>query len=502
MLHVHTRKLGSLGTLSRRELHRRVHLGEVCPDDIFWLPGMAQWEEVQQHPDLFADLAPIRTPPSPLSDGMETLSQPDGSPGSAGHSHAPLDTGAPQTFPTLQPPKTTTAASDEEDRLDAVFSDLLHGTFAYRDTLEFARSIDEVFLGAVIAAALDAGRILSELTSDGTHHFLELHTPNHPSRIQLRLTHLTGSVASSMAQGHVASLVVSYGERLPGFSDIWTRWSRMPDRGFVTRDSPGTITIEADVTTRFIYARVPLFLRIDDYIDDDWSVDQPRLVDHLTACTRALRQHLHASAEKGSPSDEEAPLPDPDFAPASVGDPPHPPRRAPSVHPPAHSGPPAHAVGAFIRAMASLGHSTIRFDMKPNQQTVRFRIVHRSDLTTLTLIIGSQSGASRSTSASLPSQVGIQVVGELRECHTHPSTLRPSLQPTRGSADGIQVEREWSSLLASTTLTVNLAAQLQAATPSTTPLQALMEDTLDRLARAVAAARGASASENGPLSSW
>jgi len=177
--------------------------------------------------------------------------------------------------------------------MDAIFSALMQDTLQYRDASEFARSIDEVFLGAVITATLDAGRVLTDIMSDGTHHFLRFVSPTDDSRVLVRLTHLTGNLTTSRVQGHMASVVVGYGERMSGFADIWSTIGQQQSTGMVPRDAPGAFIVDGDLASQHVYVQVRLYLRIDDYVDHEWSINYAQLSEHLAACTRALRIHLH-----------------------------------------------------------------------------------------------------------------------------------------------------------------------------------------------------------------
>ena len=180
-----------------------------------------------------------------------------------------------------------------DPHLDSIFADLLQGTWDHQEAHEFASCVDEVFLGAVITSALDVGHMLIDLSSDGTHHFLRFEHPNDSSRVLIRLTHLTGNLTTSRVQGHMASLMVGYGERVTGFGEIWKRLSSEARSGLVSRDQPGTMVTDGDVASQYVYAQVRLYMRIDDYVSSDWSIDHDRLRDHLTACVRALRVHLY-----------------------------------------------------------------------------------------------------------------------------------------------------------------------------------------------------------------
>mgnify|MGYP000035023173 CR=1 FL=1 len=354
VVHVHTRAAGSLGTISRRDLDGRIHRGEVAPDDVFWFPGMGEWGEVRHHPELFTDLAPVGPPASVLSDVMVALPGSSEVVGStvASVGHHPSEASEPPepqpvevqssatwiaddtsevarpSWETLPPepgdlaldadalvptdtemsyaasesgesleseaePVTYAPKTDEDVRMDAIFDDLMQATHDYREAHEFASCIDEVFLGAVITAGLDAGRALTDLTSDGTHHFLRFVSPDDGSRVLLRVTHLTGNLTTSRVQGHMASVVVGYGERMARFAEIWASLGEAGRSGIVPRDTPGALVIDGDVASQYVYVQVRLYLRIDDYVQRDWSIDYDRLSEHISACVRALRIHLH-----------------------------------------------------------------------------------------------------------------------------------------------------------------------------------------------------------------
>ena len=257
-------------------------------------PDLEHEPEPEPEPE---PLIPVVPPPAP----PPTPSTPElGSLGLAADALVPTDTELAFDDPSLSEEddlsaqgRDYVAETDEDVHMDAIFDDIIQSTVAYRDAHEFASSIDEVFLGAVITAALDAGRVLTDLTSDGTHHFLRFVSPDDGSRVLLRVTHLTGNLTTSRVQGHMASVVVGYGERMPRFAEIWASLGEETRSSLVPRDTPGAIVFDGDVASQYVYVQVRLYLRIDDYVERDWSIDYGRLNSHLTACVRALRIHLH-----------------------------------------------------------------------------------------------------------------------------------------------------------------------------------------------------------------
>lgn len=323
VVHVHTRAHGSLGILSRRDLDARINQGEVAADDVFWFPGMPEWGEVRHHPELFTDLLPS-PPPAPSFPELEGEALPGLTPTATidlddvessartgtlppeADALVPTDTEQSYAYavtadPIGQPVATYTPTTPEDHRADTLFSELMQATFAHHEAHEFANCIDEVFLGAVITAALDAGRTLTDISSDGTHHFLRFVDPHDASHVVFRVTHLTGNLTTSRVQGHIANVVVGYGERTAQFASIWAALGEQERSGLVSPDRPGTFVIDGDVASQYVYAQVRLFLCIDDYVDPDWSIHYDQLRAHLDACVRALRIHLRGRFGSSEP---------------------------------------------------------------------------------------------------------------------------------------------------------------------------------------------------------
>jgi hypothetical protein len=157
---------------------------------------------------------------------------------------------------------------------------------------QFARSIDEVLLGATITAVLDLDHVLIDLSSDGTRHFLRFENTTDQSRMAVRLHHLTGDLTTAKVQGHKASVVVGYGERVRDFSKVWQALKAEMKSGLVNRDEPGAISVDGDVASQYVYVQVRLILDVDAYVSRDWSVQTDRLNEHLGACRHALRKYL------------------------------------------------------------------------------------------------------------------------------------------------------------------------------------------------------------------
>ncbi len=251
-VHVHG-AAGTVGPLSRRAIAARLAAGELSSADNFWFDGMAGWVPLQEHPTLLEGLgAAIPAPPRATSD----------------------------------------------DAMDKVFGALVQESWKYYNAHAFASQVDEVFLGAVITSTLDTGYALIDLTSDGTHHYTRFQNLQDNSRIICRITHLTGDLVKSKVEGHRASVVIGYGERVSDFGKIWQALKAEMKSGFLQSAEPGTITVDGDVGAGYIYVQVDLYLCIDDYVKSDWTIRYDVLQEHLAATNNALRKYLRGRFAK------------------------------------------------------------------------------------------------------------------------------------------------------------------------------------------------------------
>ncbi len=237
------------GPMSRRELKTKVDTGDVGVQDHFWWNGLDGWEVIGEHPELFEGLA---TPDVP----------------------------AP------------TPGKSEDDRLDAVFGDLIEQSWRHFRAHAFASHVDEVFLGAVITSTLDRGYALIDITSDGTHHYLRFEDMEDHSRVIYRLTHLTADLTQSKVQGHQAKVIVGYGERMKNFTKVWKALQAEWKSGYLRSAEPGTITVDGDMQSSYIYVQIDMFWKLDDYIGEDYAIDYDELGDHVHATVHALRKYL------------------------------------------------------------------------------------------------------------------------------------------------------------------------------------------------------------------
>ncbi|MEQ1572334.1 MAG: hypothetical protein ABMA64_42315, partial [Myxococcota bacterium] len=179
-----------------------------------------------------------------------------------------------------------------DDEQDAVFVGLVKESWKYLGEHRFAAHIDEVFLGGLITSTLDTGYSLIDLSSDGSHHYVRFENLADQSRIVVRLTHLTGSLALSKVVGQRASAVIGYGERVGNITKIWGAIQAEMKSSYIQDPEPGTITVDGDVNSGYVYCQVDLYLSIDDYVSRDYAIDYSKLTVHVGSVVHALRKYL------------------------------------------------------------------------------------------------------------------------------------------------------------------------------------------------------------------
>jgi hypothetical protein len=192
--------------------------------------------------------------------------------------------------PELQPSMPRGSA---DDQMDAIFSELVKESWAYYREHELAGHIDEVLVGALITTALDSGHSLIDLNSDGTNHYLRFENiQGDQSRVVFQLQHLTPGLTAARVLGQRVSVVVGYGERMPDFGKVWQALKAEFKSGFVQNPEPGTITVDGDASSGYVYVQVDLYLDVKHYVGEGYAINYPRLNRDVGATINALRKYL------------------------------------------------------------------------------------------------------------------------------------------------------------------------------------------------------------------
>ncbi len=286
-IHIHSND-ETIGPMTRRQVKEKLDNNEIQDTDTFWYKEMDGWAEIAQFPGLI-DV------PEPAEDAMTEEAPKQVK--EVATEDKPADAGAPAAPPAQDGAPGYGAdgkasSPEEDDALDLVFGGLVKASWDYHGEHSFASHVDEVFLGAVITACLDGGWSLIDLTSDGTHHYLRFEEMEGNTRSIVRLTHLTPGLATAKILGQRASVVVGYGEKMKNFMATWKALKAEYKSGLIQGNVPGTISVDGDMNSQYVYCQVPLFLKLDDYVNADYSVDHNLLTHHFDATLNALRKYL------------------------------------------------------------------------------------------------------------------------------------------------------------------------------------------------------------------
>jgi len=114
---------------------------------------------------------------------------------------------------------------------------------------------------------LDNGYKLIDLTSDGTNHYLRFEMIEDGSRVIFQLQHRAGSLMVSKVIGQEAAVTIGYGERVKNMSKIMGAIKQEMKGGYITQAEPGIISIDADISSQYVYAQGGLLWDITHYPD-------------------------------------------------------------------------------------------------------------------------------------------------------------------------------------------------------------------------------------------
>lgn len=257
------------GQYTVEALVEQIRSGQIPGDAAIWYEGLPNWVRLTDHPEL-----------------RQRLDAPRG--GGAPHPPAAPPPPAPQGIEIA-----TNAPNLSDDEMDRRFGKLISGSWDYYNANQFSRHIDEVFIGAVITSTLDNGYSLIDLNSDGTNHFLRFQQMQDGNRLIYQLRHLASSPADAKVLGHIASVTIGYGARSGDVNRLWSALKAEFKSGYIQSAEPGTITIDADVGSGYLYAQVDMYWNITDYVDEHYETDYPKLTEHIAVSINALRKYLH-----------------------------------------------------------------------------------------------------------------------------------------------------------------------------------------------------------------
>ncbi|MHC9541138.1 MAG: hypothetical protein AB9903_16675 [Vulcanimicrobiota bacterium] len=154
------------------------------------------------------------------------------------------------------------------------------------------KKIDEILLGAVVASNVKRGYSLIDLTSDGVNHFLRFENLTDKTRLIFSLNNLSEDLTVAKVQGHLADVVIGYGEKVPDIGAVWSTFKAEIKSSFILTKEPGIITCDADLTGGYIYAQIPLIFNLDHYIKNTFTINLDLLNSHIDAVIHSLKKYL------------------------------------------------------------------------------------------------------------------------------------------------------------------------------------------------------------------
>lgn len=178
------------------------------------------------------------------------------------------------------------------EELDQVFGQLVTRSWQRFDEQQRTQEVDDLLVGAVVTAMVSEGNMLIDLTSDGNHHHLRFEHPQSKQRVIFQLAHRTGNTIAAKTLGHHASVTMGYGEYVQNAQSVWQALKSEVKSGFLDVGEPGVMTVDADLTTSYVYVQIELLLDLAPYFGDNYSVNYPVLQQHLAAVRQALAKYL------------------------------------------------------------------------------------------------------------------------------------------------------------------------------------------------------------------
>jgi hypothetical protein len=180
-----------------------------------------------------------------------------------------------------------------EDR----FVSLVEESWRRFDDMERNSWLDDVFVGAVITAHLDAGMFLLSVRSDGEAHFLKFSDQDRNRRV-VRVDHRRGEdYLYAKTVGHLTACTFGVGRAYPDLGKVFSASKAEFKSGFAGEGrvagmaDPGVMKVDVDKT--IAVCETTLLLDLSDYVNlDDFSVDTEKLWTHTEATYQSLEKYL------------------------------------------------------------------------------------------------------------------------------------------------------------------------------------------------------------------
>jgi hypothetical protein len=175
---------------------------------------------------------------------------------------------------------------------DQVFVSLVKESWKHYNETKQNAQMDDLLVGAVIAATVEQGYALIDLNSDGVNHYLRFEYLQTRQRLIFQLHNLSEDLMTAKTLGRRANVVIGYGEPVQNAAAAWQAMRAEVKSGYIDTGEPGVITTDADLKAGYIYVQVPLILSLDQYFGQGFQVNYQLLQEHIQATVHSLAKYL------------------------------------------------------------------------------------------------------------------------------------------------------------------------------------------------------------------
>ncbi len=180
--------------------------------------------------------------------------------------------------------------SEEQEQL---YVSLVRESWKRYDEVYYNMRMDDLLVGGVITAMVEAGYGLIDLVSDGTNHNLRFENFASRERLIFQLTNLAENLIAAKVLGRHARVIIGYGRPVKNAGALWQAAKSEFKSAFLDATEPGVITVDADVSAGYIYVQVPLILGLDPYLSANYGVNYGVLQQHIMATVASLAKYLN-----------------------------------------------------------------------------------------------------------------------------------------------------------------------------------------------------------------
>lgn len=184
-----------------------------------------------------------------------------------------------------------------DQELEDRFVSLVEESWRRFDDMERTGWLDDIFIGAIITAHLDANLFLLSVQSDGSFHYLTF-SDQERNRFVIRLDHRRAEdYLFSQTVGHLASCTFGVGRAYPNLSKVLTAAKAEAKSGLAGEgrvagfSDPGVMKVDIEGT--IAVCETTLLLELTEYVNKQtFEVDTEKLWLHTQAVYQSLEKYL------------------------------------------------------------------------------------------------------------------------------------------------------------------------------------------------------------------